>query len=576
MFIIYHYSMTTDIKVKIRDVEGLQTRITYIDKLRYEIEKGIFVFNIGEATDSLYVGYSGQQLDERFKLDVRGSTQITEDLYVLKDVNVGRDFYVSGTTLLNGDASLNEDLYVKGDTTLQGHLEVNSSSQFNDFSDFKKNVSIHGDAWFDEKVNVSGHTTLNSLRVNGSSQFVSNVSIYGDTSIDQSLNVSVNAVLNRLTVRGDVEFQKNVSVNGNTSLNNLTVYHNTSLNTLNVSTTAVIATLDVAGIATLNNATIGKATIDGLTVTGPATLNGGMILSELFVTGNSSVNMLNVSKDANIVGDLNVDKLTTLNNVSISGMTTFNGSMVIYQELRIGRGGSLVIENEIKNEYHNVYIATQVNVSNDGNGPAIVANQLNPNYADILLLEADGRDVFAVGDKGNTQILGKIRLGYDVYCTNPSVYNPQTGDILSSTSPFRDYQLDISGSESVSQNLYVGNNVSIHGKTHMKGLLTLENELFSYSDRRIKKNITPLEHCLDKTEHMHGYRYQRRDRVDEEYHIGLIAQEVESSFPELVTEISIGNDRIKTVQYQAFTGVLLECIHELKEKIIRLENKIFH
>jgi hypothetical protein len=109
----------------------------------------------------------------------------------------------------------------------------------------------------------------------------------------------------------------------------------------------------------------------------------------------------------------------------------------------------------------------------------------------------------------------------------------------------------------------------------MEGLLTLKNDLTSYSDRRIKKNLSPLTACLDNIDHIHGYRYQRIDCNDDQYCIGLIAQEIEEYYPELVIDVCRDNTTIKTVNYQAFSGVLLECIRELKEKITLLENKIF-
>jgi DNA polymerase I-like protein with 3'-5' exonuclease and polymerase domains len=121
----------------------------------------------------------------------------------------------------------------------------------------------------------------------------------------------------------------------------------------------------------------------------------------------------------------------------------------------------------------------------------------------------------------------------------------------------------------------VQGNMSVNGTTYMNGLLTLKNELTSYSDRRIKKNILPLEHCLEKITTIHGYTFQRKDRVDEKQFIGMIAQEIEEPFPELVSEIEENGHTIKTVNYPAFTSVLLECIQELKERIILLENKIF-
>jgi chromosomal replication initiation ATPase DnaA len=114
--------------------------------------------------------------------------------------------------------------------------------------------------------------------------------------------------------------------------------------------------------------------------------------------------------------------------------------------------------------------------------------------------------------------------------------------------------------------------MSVNGNTYMNGLLTLKNDLTSYSDRRIKKNINQLENCLDKITNIRGYTFERIDLDSSKTFIGLIAQEIEVPFPELVTEL----DGIKTVNYQAFTGVLLECIQELKEKITILENKIFN
>jgi hypothetical protein len=52
--------------------------------------------------------------------------------------------------------------------------------------------------------------------------------------------------------------------------------------------------------------------------------------------------------------------------------------------------------------------------------------------------------------------------------------------------------------------------------------------------------------------------------------LGLIAQEVEINYPEIVFE---KND-IKSINYSSFIAVLLECIKELNTKIENLENKI--
>lgn len=129
---------------------------------------------------------------------------------------------------------------------------------------------------------------------------------------------------------------------------------------------------------------------------------------------------------------------------------------------------------------------------------------------------------------------------------------------------------DFNKNVTVYENTSLGSNLYVDGNTYINGFLTLKNDLTSYSDRRIKKNIKQLDNCLDKITTIRGYTFERIDIDNSKTFIGLIAQEIEEPFPELVTEL----DGIKTVNYQAFTGVLLECIQELKEKIAILENKI--
>jgi hypothetical protein len=243
---------------------------------------------------------------------------------------------------------------------------------------------------------------------------------------------------------------------------------------------------------------------------------------------------------------------------------------VMYGEFRIKPKGSFIIESanvSIVELQRKVEITSELNISNNGTGPALRVSQLAPSFADIMLLEADGKDVLSVGNFGNTQINGKLRLGYPVIAPSD---NPAGLD------PFNTYQLDVCGNVfitqnmSVGQDMSVGNNMSVNGSTYMKGHLTLMDEVTSYSDRRIKKNIHKLENCLDKITTIHGYTFQRMDLDSNKQFIGLMAQEIEGPFPELVTEV----DDIKTVNYTAFTSVLLECIQELKEKITLLENKI--
>ena len=100
--------------------------------------------------------------------------------------------------------------------------------------------------------------------------------------------------------------------------------------------------------------------------------------------------------------------------------------------------------------------------------------------------------------------------------------------------------------------------------------ITLNGRIITTSDRKLKKNIQPLMDTLDQVKHIHGHRYQRIDEDTDRVQIGLIAQEVEQTYPELVSE----EGGTKRVDYISFIAVLLGCIQELESRVVLLENKI--
>ena len=87
------------------------------------------------------------------------------------------------------------------------------------------------------------------------------------------------------------------------------------------------------------------------------------------------------------------------------------------------------------------------------------------------------------------------------------------------------------------------------------------------SDRRWKKNIKLLESSLDKISSLQGVSYEwKTDEypdvgMAEGKQIGLVAQDVESVLPELVSK---DKDGYKAVSYTKLTAVLVEAVKELK------------
>ena len=87
------------------------------------------------------------------------------------------------------------------------------------------------------------------------------------------------------------------------------------------------------------------------------------------------------------------------------------------------------------------------------------------------------------------------------------------------------------------------------------------------SDKRLKKEIEPIESPLEMVSEIQGVRYRwKKDEFPgrgftQDPQIGLIAQDVERVLPELVSE---DKDGFKSVSYSKLTAVLVEAIKELK------------
>jgi hypothetical protein len=119
----------------------------------------------------------------------------------------------------------------------------------------------------------------------------------------------------------------------------------------------------------------------------------------------------------------------------------------------------------------------------------------------------------------------------------------------------------------------VGGNrsVSIWDRLDVNGTAYVSGGAWSGSDIRRKKNIVPLSgNTLDKVLKLRGVKFDWKQeeskniKFPKERQIGLIAQEVEKEFPELVSTDGLG---YKAVAYDRFTAVLLEAVKAQRKEI---------
>ena len=98
--------------------------------------------------------------------------------------------------------------------------------------------------------------------------------------------------------------------------------------------------------------------------------------------------------------------------------------------------------------------------------------------------------------------------------------------------------------------------------------LLVTGEVTAYSDARIKDNIEVVADPLTKLLSIRGVTFTRTDQEDtERRHMGVIAQEVEQYFPEVV---HTNEDGIKTVNYGAMAGAFIEAFKEQQSQIDEL------
>ena len=104
-----------------------------------------------------------------------------------------------------------------------------------------------------------------------------------------------------------------------------------------------------------------------------------------------------------------------------------------------------------------------------------------------------------------------------------------------------------------------------------ENLIISSTGVFSSSDSRLKENIELLQNTLDKLDKLGGYNYNYKADREKKVQIGVIAQELEKVYPELV---STREDGYKMVNYQGLIPVLMQAIKEQQLEISQLNQKL--
>ena len=265
----------------------------------------------GDATNIVIGSTSGVTTVRNYRFNLTGGQDsftssngtlvVQGGVGISSNLNVGKDFKVSGVSTFVSPVRLDSSIRVAGVSTF---------------------VS---DSMFNANLLASGIATVGNFRVTGVS------TLTGDTNLTNNLNVggitttSTFRVTGISTLTGDTEFTNNIRVSGIGTIGNLRV---TGFSTLTdsaqfgkdvfVSGITTLTTLKVTGISTLSgDVELGN----NLRVAGVTTFsNSFMINSNLNVTGITTTSTFRVTGISTLSGDVRLD-----NNLNVAGVSTFVG-----------------------------------------------------------------------------------------------------------------------------------------------------------------------------------------------------------------------------------------------------------
>jgi hypothetical protein len=101
--------------------------------------------------------------------------------------------------------------------------------------------------------------------------------------------------------------------------------------------------------------------------------------------------------------------------------------------------------------------------------------------------------------------------------------------------------------------------------------VVLADSFNSASDSRLKKDVVSLDGALDKIDAIRGVHYHWIDAAQpQSRQVGVIAQEIQAVYPELVMQ---GGNGYLSVDYPKLTAVLIQSVKELKTLVMSLANK---
>ncbi len=291
-------------------------------------------------------------------------------------------------------------------------------------------------------------------------------------------------------------------------------------------------------------------------------------------------------------GNVGIGTATPNNKLQVAGLVNFNSSL---QSTSLG-----VNAGKVNTGLYNTFVGSNAGVAN-GNGSENTAVGNGALYstslgykntaigAGALAKNTSGHSNTSIGTyslSGNDLGLGNTANGYRaLYYNTVGKYNTALGHNAGVNEAIATINLNNSvfigngantsvdnltnvivigsDAQSTKSNQVVIGNPSIT-ETLLRGTVKA-NGVTLTSDRRLKGDITKLSPVLAKLDVINGVNFTWNDDKAKKKQLGVIAQDVERAFPELVDTDSLTG--MKSVNYSGLAAVAIEGVKELAAKV---------
>jgi len=427
------------------------------------------------------------------KLDVIGSASISQKLYATdlsaNKISIEMDSSFNGDVYIGGDLSVNDilashirttDLTVTGANTLR----VEGSHVAEDIS-VNKAINVANDSSFNGSVYIA--KDLSATNIQASTNIKTSTLNVTGTHTGNDVNI------NNLVVANDSSFNGSVYITKDLSATNIQATTNIKTSTLNVTGTHTGNDVNINKLVVANDSSfngdlyiagdLSATNIQGTLITASqpniaevGTLNAGSISSGFgnINIGTSDFTGKNASLSETVsVDDISINKTgvitTTTNDIVLQpkGSDPAVGVVNIKGSLKVD--GSINFIGDYIQTNTNVQVTEQLDVSNNGSGPAFIARQ-----------------------HGDTDIA-------EFYDDNTKALIIQNGGNVGINTDTANEKLDVNGNAKIANKLYatdlsaqtlsISNNSSFNSNLHIKGDLTLDGSL----------NISDSELAISKT-----------------------------------------------------------------------------